>query len=692
MLRLDPASAGPSREAEDWMTQHLNVLPPLSFPLQRRRQLDRAWLAFVEEGAEPEGLDPAVVQSWRRAREIYGIDPTLRRAGRSLGAELLDERRRRDPAWRLARPILDHYATRLGSARHVLAYFDAAGWMLSIQGHPEVVEGVAEINFAPGASWSEESAGTNGPGTAIREGRAVEIFASEHFVEAWHCWTCAGAPVFAPSGGPPIGLVDITGPWEAHSPQALALAQAIAREVEQKLVVAQGVRDEVIRFAFQAARGRGDALVAVDGEGRILAANGPATTRIGLEAGRLPPDLRSRAEEVVLGSGHDELVVEWRNQRIVAQPVLHEGCPVGAVIRAEATPPSLPRSAARRASAAGPGTARAAPRIIFESDAMRHAIELVRTAARTALPVVISGESGTGKELFARAIHAGGPRAAGALVAVNCGSIPASLVEAELFGYEPGTFTGGRREGNPGKFEEADGGTLFLDEVGELSHQGQTALLRVLQEREVVRLGGSVARSVDARVIAATHRDLRADVAAGRFREDLYYRLDVLSIQIPPLRQRSEDVPAFALAFLEQAEAEVGRSGLRFADDAIAALQACAWPGNVRQLRNVVLRAAATAAGPEIRAVDLPAEVRAPPVEASVAKASSRALAARGKRPPSRAAPAGGEVGGAMARAELVALLERHRWNLAQVAKALGVTRMTVYRKLDQHGLSRPRG
>ena len=639
-------------------------------PLQRRRFLDRAWLRFVEEGEAADGLPPEIARSWRRTRESYGVDPTLRRPTRTLRLEELEERRRRDPAYRLALPILEEFAHRLGSLQHVVAYFDAAGWMLSIQGHRPVLEGVAEINFAPGACWSEESAGTNGPGTAIAEGKPVEVFASEHFVEAWQPWSCSGAPVFRPGEETPVGLVDITGPWDAHSPQAIVLAKAVARAIEERLVVARSVRDEVIRFAFRAARGRDEPLLAVDEGGRILAANAPAASRIGVAAGRLPPDLRHEVERLVDSAGDAGGEIVWRDLRLVASPVLHEGCPVGVVLRAvaEASAVAHPPRLASRAGASAP--AQGAVRwdfdqILCESAAMRRAVDLARVAARNALPVVLSGESGAGKELFAQAIHGGGPRARGAFVAVNCGSIPAPLMEAELFGYEPGAFTGGRRDGNAGKFEEAHGGTIFLDEVSELSPAGQTALLRVLQEREVVRLGGSSARRLDVRVVAATNVDLKREVAERRFRQDLFYRLDVLAIPIPPLRQRIEDIPVLAQAFLEQAEAEVGRSGLTFSDEAIAAMQGFAWPGNVRQLRNVVLRAAATAPGQEIGAAELPPEILA---------AGSGA-----------GSPAASEAH------DLSLLLARCDWNVARAAADIGVSRMTLYRRMQRHGLSRPR-
>src|SRR5512142_486079 len=204
-------------------------------------------------------------------------------------------------------------------------------------------------------------------------------------------------------------------------------------------------------------------------------------------------------------------------------------------------------------------------RILGGSPAIQRAADLARTAARNTLPVVLYGESGTGKELFAQAIHCASDRRGQRFVPVNCGSIPAQLVEAELFGYESGTFTGARRDGNPGRFEDADGGTLFLDEVTELPLAAQTALLRVLQEREVVRLGGSVPRPVDVRVVAATNRPLEEELRAGRFRSDLYYRLNVLWIPVPALRERGDDVLVLARAFLE--EADVERRGLTLTPD-----------------------------------------------------------------------------------------------------------------------------
>jgi transcriptional regulator with PAS, ATPase and Fis domain len=300
--------------------------------------------------------------------------------------------------------------------------------------------------------------------------------------------------------------------------------------------------------------------------------------------------------------------------------------------------------------------------------------------------VLLFCESGTGTELVAHAIHAASARAGGPCVAGNCGSLPAQLVEAERCGDETGTFTGARREGNTGKFEDADGGTLFLDEVSELPLQAQTALLRILQEKEVVRLGGSTPRALDVRIVAATNKPLEDEMAAKRFRRDLSYRLNVLSIAIPPLRDRGDDVELLARVFLAEAEQEVGRRGLTLGEDAMAALWSHRWPGNVRELRTVILRAAAVAPGARITAADLllgPAGAIEPVLAAPAREADAA---------PPPAAPRGTLRDSVLQseREALLAALEACAWNFARASQQLGVSRMTLYRRLQRCGIARP--
>jgi transcriptional regulator with PAS, ATPase and Fis domain len=327
-----------------------------------------------------------------------------------------------------------------------------------------------------------------------------------------------------------------------------------------------------------------------------------------------------------------------------------------------------------------------------------------RACARTDLPVLLLGESGTGKEVVAQGIHAASPRAAAPFVAVNCAALPRELIESELFGHVAGAFSGARRDGAIGKFEAADGGTLFLDEIGELPPAAQASLLRVLQEGEITRLGATAGRHVDVRIIAATNRDIPSAIAAGILRDDLYHRLNVLTLSLPPLRARRGDAVLLAHHFLSQARGTLARE---FAPAVLQAFASYRWPGNVRELENLVKRLAALAEGAVITEDLLPAALR----DANGAQAVGHGASSHGSGAPLAAGSgvdavtpqwwqlpdeataasnadqrASDPVRNAL-RSRYANLVGAHA-TMREAAAAIGVTRSTLYRRLQRLGLA----
>jgi len=580
---------------------------------EQQRAALAAWDQAIASG-RTDLLDHArdvVAQSWRRSLTAK-LDPGLPRAPLVLDEEALHRRRER-PWLRVAEAALAPHIENIAGCNHILTVFDADGCMLSSVGAPQTLEGLREIQFMPGATWDEHVVGTNGPGTALVLRRPIHVIGAEHFCEAWHPWHCAAVPMFDPETSELLGALDISGEEHTAHPYALALATALARTVEQALLLHQRA---------QAAAQTSQASVTVY----------PGLSR---REGGAPQGQRENAAPTIT-----QREAAPQNQR---DAVTHA---------------PQPRRGAQW------GTTRYTVDDLLGSDPqLQEARKLARVAAGNRLPVLVLGESGVGKEVVAQSIHAHSLRAAHPFIAVNCGAIPAELIESELFGYAPGAFSGAQRTGAQGKFAAADGGTLFLDELCDLPLPAQAALLRVLQERQVTPVGSHRAQPVDVRVIAATNRDPRAEVAAGRFRADLYYRLNVLSITLPPLRARGRDILVLARKFLQLAQRETGRR-VTLGPQAEQALADYAWPGNVRELENLMFRLSAVCPGDTVELSDLPSELQ-------------------NAQP---AAPGDPEFCDDANKRELIAVV-RGAKTMAEAAAKLGITRSTLYRRLERFGL-----
>ena len=313
--------------------------------------------------------------------------------------------------------------------------------------------------------------------------------------------------------------------------------------------------------------------------------------------------------------------------------------------------------------------------MIGASPALQEVIELIERVGPTLARVLITGENGTGKELVARAIHDQSPRRSAPFVEVNCAAIPSELIESELFGHMKGSFTGATQD-RTGKFEQADAGTLFLDEIGDMSLSAQAKVLRVLQEGIVTRIGGSRAIDVDVRVIAATNKDLEEEIAEGRFREDLFYRLNVVPIRVPALRERREDIPALVAHFAQRLSVTTGIPNKPFDEAALQRLQQRAWPGNVRELRNVVERVLILAPGKTVTAAD-------------IARYAGEGNGGGGAAEVTAGEPTFESFKQDAERAFIFAKLREHDWNVSETARALKMPRSNLYKKMERYGLSR---
>jgi transcriptional regulator of acetoin/glycerol metabolism len=524
----------------------------------------------------------------------------------------------------------------------VLGLFDGDGQLVFADGDPRLLDAMQDVCFVPGALWSEAATGTNGPGTALALGRPVHVIGAEHFCETWQSWHCAAVPIHEPVHGDVIGVVDLSGSHERVQPLAQRMIAAIARAIENAIAVRLIERKARLLAALADATARhpGQPVIAIDEARRVVGASP-----------RLPEFTPGRLWGASAPPVAGELAVR------------HDGQLIGSCVIVDARPH-------RRI---GSGDAASATRyrtadLTGSDPRMVEARRLVGVAAGNQLPVFILGESGVGKEVVAQAIHAASARAAGPFIAVNCAAIPRDLVESELFGYVGGAFSGARSAGSPGKIEAASGGTLFLDEVLELGSGQQAALLRVLQEGEVTRVGGIRAQPVDIRVIAATNHDVATALAGGALRRDFYHRLNVLSIALPPLRERGADLAVLIADMLTGACRELGRPAVELAPDVFDALRSYAWPGNVRELKNLARRLVATLRGPRIELADLPDELRGPSGPAGATGAGSEATAT--------------------VEAQLIAVVQTSR-TMSEAAARLGIDRSTLYRQLARYGLRR---
>lgn len=662
------------------------VTPELRPLAARRVQQPRVqyeqWKAFMNggrvQGRQPDAL---LLESWERCKQLQ-VDPSPRSCWDFTPMNQIE------PFANLLREIATDIEQRTYSAIKgkglLLTITDAKGRVARTCGDLETLKMADKLNFGPGANWAEISVGTNAIGTALATGRPMQVFGQEHFCESHHAWSCTACPIFD-ARGELWGCFDISGPAEADHSMSFDLVFNAARELEKRLfrmhmVEMEGKFCSLISAAFNSVL---TGVLSVDVGGRITSANSAAEALLG------SPGRSLRGAPIADYLDFDAFLARQKHDSPRSEPV-ELRCFTNPQIIARAAPVfsidgdwcdtvvTLAEPQQCRAWASKPSieTRNKPPEgfaaILHRSPAMQETIRKAANAARTPSTVLLTGESGTGKELFARGIHQSGPKADGPFVAVNCGALSEELVQSELFGYCGGAFTGADKKGRIGKFEQANHGVLFLDEISEMPLSMQVNLLRALEERRIVRVGGSTGHPVDVKVIAATNRDLAQHVTDGAFREDLYYRINVVGIHIPALRERIQDVPLLARHHAQRLCKEFGLPFVGIDAEVLDLLTTHDWPGNVRELINCMEYAVNNAPEGLITRAHLPVSLqdKQPLLEA-----------------PCNATESGGFRLENVEAETIREALQHHGGNVSRTAKALGIGRNTLYAKMRRFSI-----
>ena len=555
--------------------------------------LESMWERFVETGELDPRMNPIVAKSWEKCRK-HGLDPMGglgKYADEAVFRSILAENK---DLLDTALPVMQSVYEIVEQSHFLLVLTDSVGYVLETIGDMDIQKKSNDLQFLKGSLWSDLEVGSNAIGMALDYDTAIQTVGPEHYGRLHHNWTCSAAPIHGASGEV-IGCLDLSGDVHSAHLHTLGLVVAAAFSIETMLIRLQSTR--LMREALNGSEG---SVVLLDDEFHPIWINKAAEKFLGLSINELEnADFREMLPDVDWGQ-----LQQWnqKGQYITNDTRLTTGKCIydcSAVItptldanrrtftvnlkQQEHLIASVNKVSGNRANYTFSS-------IYAQDPQMKKVVQLAQKYAHYDGAVLIEGESGTGKELFAQAIHNESSRAKGPFVAVNCASLPRDLIESELFGYEKGAFTGALREGNPGKFELANHGTLFLDEIGEMPLEFQAKLLRAVESLRIRRLGGTQERKLDLRVIAATNRNLRHEAEQGRFRQDLYYRLNVLKLDIPPLRERPLDIGFCAKAFLERFNQKYPEQRKEMSPDYLDALQQYDWPGNVRELQNSMER------------------------------------------------------------------------------------------------------
>ena len=599
---------------------------------ERYRKTRAEWNKYIKGAGN---IDPAVVpreilDSWNRCRRL-GVDPISKPDHNKLtDSELQTLLQDNKEFISISKPFLLNLYRFVKGSRFVVGLFDHQGYILDVlQDDDEAMKENLFLEWVPGVQWDEKSAGNNAAGTVLALKKPIRIFGAQHYNKTFHKLTVSSAPVFNPDGKL-IGGLTLTAFYYGTNPHTLGMAVAAAQAIENELRTQRALRECKAAFAEkEMAFGLQksviecipDALIALDCRGCISIINDKARDKFSLEEREVEGiPIRDISGDV----NHRFLSMIERDEAFADAEVRiftkngYSDCsltcnliqsPTGTIMGKILIFSEIKRIKTLVTKMIGAKAKVRFDDICGQNPRFLMTMEQARLISQNSSNALLLGESGTGKDIFAQAIHNASLRKDGPYVAINCAAIPRDLITSELFGYSEGAFTGSKRGGNQGKFELADGGTIFLDEIAETPLELQAVLLRVIEDKSIIRIGGSRIRPIDVRIIAATNKDLLEEVRKGNFRKDLYYRLNVFTIHMLPLTQRGDDIPLLVDVFVKKYGKTLDKRIRRIDEKVIDAFLRYSWPGNVRELQNVIERMMNYARSDELTADLIPPEI-----------------------------------------------------------------------------------
>ncbi|MBS6507457.1 MAG: sigma-54-dependent Fis family transcriptional regulator [Paraclostridium bifermentans] len=553
--------------------------------------IENAWKRFINTGEVDLSVRKDISDSWIRCK-AYGVD-----YNNGCGSVKHDNIKylieKNSELISVSKPIMEGIYSMVSGSGFAIMLADKDGYIIEVIGDKDIMDRANELNFLKGELWTENIVGTNAIGTALYLNKPIQTIGAEHYGKNQHSWTCSASPIYDEDNNL-IGCINMSGNYyDAHS-HTLGIVTSAAKSIQNQLALTLSYK--LLNITFDSIS---EGMIVVNQDLSIKKVNGRALKILNASLDNL---IKVNIENILKDIDFYEILNEDKRvtniecdfyinsnriKCVVNITTLNtHGKNTGFVI----TFNEVKKVHKLVNKVVGYKAQYKFEDIITENEKMKAMISFAKKISKTDCNILIEGESGTGKELVAQSIHNFSERKNGPFVAINCASIPRELVESELFGYEKGAFTGASKEGHPGKFELADGGTIFLDEIGELPLDTQSKLLRVLDNGKVIRVGGTYEKQLDVRIIGATNRILKNEIATKNFREDLYYRLSVMNINTIPLRERIDDIDVLVNNFVEKLNHKNKSNNVEASPSYIQELKKYNWPGNIRELRNIIER------------------------------------------------------------------------------------------------------